>query len=367
MEIIHLILGKANPNRMNGVNKVVFQLATNQQNAGKQVAVWGITSNPVHDYGERNFKTVLYQAHKNPFKLDSKLKEDLLKNRDHIIVHLHGGWVPIYSSLARFLHKNQIKFILTPHGAYNTIAMQRSNWRKKIYFSLFEKNVLLYADKIHSLGTSEIEGLNLFFPNNKSVLIPYGFDNSLNISKEYVKTNEFIIGFVGRIDIYTKGLDLLVKSCKILKDKKIDFKLWFIGDGELTELQSLVKNASIENNTTFFGSKFGEEKNNLIQQMTIFTHPSRNEGIPTAVLEAASFGKPSVVTHATNIGDYLIKFKAGIVVKDEDIDELSNAFIILHKTWNSNELEQYFNPCLQLVNDGFSWKNIVNQFDILYN
>jgi hypothetical protein len=37
MEIVHLILGKANPDRMNGVNKVVYQLATYQTIAKKKV------------------------------------------------------------------------------------------------------------------------------------------------------------------------------------------------------------------------------------------------------------------------------------------------------------------------------------------
>ena len=55
MEIIHIILGKANPERMNGVNKVVHEMASNQTQRGYEVMVWGITTNPVHDYPERGF------------------------------------------------------------------------------------------------------------------------------------------------------------------------------------------------------------------------------------------------------------------------------------------------------------------------
>lgn len=62
MEIIHLILGKANPDRMNGVNKVVFQLASQQAAAGRKVAVWGITKDTTHNYGARNFETQLFRA-----------------------------------------------------------------------------------------------------------------------------------------------------------------------------------------------------------------------------------------------------------------------------------------------------------------
>ena len=57
MEIIHLILGKANPQRMNGVNKVVYQLATEQTNAGKTVIVYGIAADTNINYPDRNFTT----------------------------------------------------------------------------------------------------------------------------------------------------------------------------------------------------------------------------------------------------------------------------------------------------------------------
>jgi hypothetical protein len=60
MEIIHIVLGKANPDRMNGVNKVVYQLATKQAEFGEKVSVWGISGDTVNNYGERNFNTELF-------------------------------------------------------------------------------------------------------------------------------------------------------------------------------------------------------------------------------------------------------------------------------------------------------------------
>ena len=48
MKIIHAVLGKANPDRMNGVNKVAHQLAKTQQGMGHEVTVWGIASSLEH-------------------------------------------------------------------------------------------------------------------------------------------------------------------------------------------------------------------------------------------------------------------------------------------------------------------------------
>ena len=62
MKIIHLVLGKANPLRMNGVNKLVHEMATTQQEMGYNVNLWGITENPIHDYPPRNYRTVLFPS-----------------------------------------------------------------------------------------------------------------------------------------------------------------------------------------------------------------------------------------------------------------------------------------------------------------
>jgi len=90
MEIIHLILGKANPERMNGVNRVVYQLASRQASSGRQVQVWGITADPVHNYPERNFRTRLFRARRNPFALDPELRRSLRSLATDTVIHLHG-------------------------------------------------------------------------------------------------------------------------------------------------------------------------------------------------------------------------------------------------------------------------------------
>ena len=106
MEIIHIVLGKANPDRLNGVNKVVYNMATEQTKAGKKVEVWGITDNLEHNYPDRNFKTKLFKASKFPFFIDHKLKTAILHHKNGVF-HMHGGWIPVFSSLAKFFKKHQ--------------------------------------------------------------------------------------------------------------------------------------------------------------------------------------------------------------------------------------------------------------------
>jgi glycosyltransferase involved in cell wall biosynthesis len=367
MEIVHLILGKANPNRMNGVNKVVNQLASRQANAGKKVSVWGITHDLNPNYDERTFETKLFQASKNPFLLDRSLKNELQKLNEDAVIHLHGGWIPIYSTLGAFLKKNEIPFVLTPHGAYNTIAMQRSRIVKKVYFQLFEKSLLKDARKVHSLGESEVFGLNKIFPNTKTVRLPYGFESQEIAEQLGSDTKEFIIGFVGRLDVYTKGLDILISAFEHFQKKQNNTKLWIVGDGEGRKtMQRLIAGKGLQKNVTLWGGKFGAEKDELMKQMTVFAHPSRNEGLPVAVLEAAEMGVPSIVTKATNVSRFVHKYDAGIEIENESVSDLSNAINILFNKWRNDELTLIRENARTMVAEVFNWETIIDRFDKLY-
>ena len=101
-KIIHVVLGKANPNRMNGVNKVVNRLATTQVELGHDVEVWGITKDTTHNYPERNYETILFQDQQFKFLLDAQLKKAIENlNKETVTFHLHGGYLLQFFSLSR--------------------------------------------------------------------------------------------------------------------------------------------------------------------------------------------------------------------------------------------------------------------------
>jgi len=367
MEIIHLILGKANPNRMNGVNKVVHQLVSKQFEFGEKVSIWGITKELTHNYEKRDFETRLFKANKNTFVLDKKLKKAILTKKSDVIFHFHGGWILTYFSLSYFLNKHSIPYIITPHGAYNTIAMQRSKWIKKVYFKLFERTVLNNSYKIHLIGESEIIGLQKMYKNSKTELIPYGFEATQTTSVEKINNTDFVIGFVGRLDIYTKGLDLLVNSFKEFQKGRSNAKLWIIGDSEeKVRLENLIKKNNISKKTTLWGKQFGEDKIKLMQQMDVFVHSSRNEGLPTSVLEACDLGIPVAVTKATNMGTSIESTNAGIVINNEDKYALTKAFLDLYKKKENGQLTQLGINGQEMVKKIYNWKKVINEFNVLY-
>lgn len=201
------------------------------------------------------------------------------------------------------MKEHGLRYVLTPNGAYNHIAMERSYWVKKIYYTLFEKHLISNADQVHAIGASEINGLNKLGIAVKTQLIPYGFETNVTPTFRVNTNTPFVVGFLGRIDIKTKGLDLILDAFKSFTTIQPESELWFIGDGsDRAELEKMVAATGLSN-VIIYGEKQGEEKNQLVSQMNVFIHASRNEGIPGAVLEASSAGIPVIITEATNLGD----------------------------------------------------------------
>lgn len=364
MKIIHLILGKANPNRMNGVNKVVDNLASTQSDMGLDVEVWGVTNDLTHNYPQRNYITRLFVKHKNPFFITTELKKEIKKSVKTTF-HLHGGFVPQYYSISRILALNNKPYILTSHGSYNKEALKKSELNKRIYFNLFERSVIKQAKYIHLIGKSEYDHIDQLIKDPNKILIPNG-QELLD-----VKINEqsigLIIGFCGRLKINVKGLDILFKGfSQFIKKTDSNAQLWLIGDGEdLDDLIQLSYDLGINNQVKFYGAQFGEAKNNLISKMDYFCHTSRYEGLPTAVLEASSLGVPCIVSAETNMKEYINNHRAGIGLDDNNAEELAKTFKSIAKE-SIQEREYKKNNAKQMIVDEFSWTKICSDLAHYY-
>lgn len=226
--------------------------------------------------------------------------------------------------------------------------------------------MLRHAHAIHSLGASEVVGLQKIYPNQKSILIPYGYE-AAQWAPTKKELPEFIIGFCGRIDIYTKGLDLLLQAFAQLQQRLPTAQLWIIGKGnDSAQLLQMAQKMGIVDHVSFWGSKFGAEKDKLLGQLHVFAHPSCNEGLPTAVLEAAAMGIPCVVTNATNMGGYIQQYDAGASIALPDAQALYEALLQVYNRLQTDAAATLSANARNMVQQAFNWNKIVNDFDKLY-
>lgn len=367
-KIIHIALGKANPNRMNGVNKVIHSLISAQVEMGVDAELWGITFNTTHNYPTRNFKTYTFLDYRFKFKLDNSLKEAIksLKNKTNHCFHLHGAFTPQLYSVARLLKKYRIPYIHTPHGGYNLKALEKSNLHKKLYIVFFERFLVNNAHGIQLIGQSEEEGLNRYFKPKKYAFIPNGQEKLLDKIPPKTKGEPLNLGYLGRIDIHTKGLDILFEALAIVK-VTIEIRLSIIGEGaELIDLKTKADELGLTEFIDFKGAKFGEEKYKCLEQLDVFCLVSRNEGLPGVVLEAAAVGVPSIISIGTNMRPYVEPNNAGWILTNYNAKALAELIIDVNQEKQNHTLLEKSENALCMIDKVFSWRKIAEELGDLY-
>ncbi len=369
MKIIHLVLGKGNPNRMNGVNKVAYQLATTQTKMGYDVELWGIANDLTKNYPKRNFITRLFQQYKNKLKLDHNLISSVQLLKADTVVHIHGSFIPEFYKISKLLNRKNISYVYTPHGALTEGAMMKNNFVKKLYFQLFESTLIKNAKAMQLLGIQEYKFADQLIDSDNKKLIPNGQDLSVipHFNKKASTNKTMTFGFCGRIDTYHKGLDLMLKGFKSFIEKGNKATLEFIGDGaDRTAMEKLSRDLKIDHLVTFHGAQFGDDKYKLIAAYDVFLHTSRMEGFPTAVLEAAAMEKVCITSEATNINDYLRDFDAGLPMLNNEVSDISNMMEKASKLYAANKLAVIGARAKKMVESQFNWTRVAGKLVEVY-
>ena len=103
---------------------------------------------------------------------------------------------------------------------------------------------------------------------------------------------------------------------------------------------------------------YGEEKEQLFINSDIFVHTSRNEGLPTSVIEAMIYKKPVLVTKGTNMYEVVKKNKCGWGAEN-DVKSISQQFekIIEEK----DKIKEYGENAYKYAKENYEWNNVVRK------
>ncbi|MDF1839022.1 MAG: glycosyltransferase family 4 protein, partial [Planctomycetota bacterium] len=366
--VVHVVLGKANHERMNGVNRVVHGLASHQQNlAGRSAEVWGLCQDPDAPSPPRNYKLLTFPRYRRRSKLAPGLLARL-HSMSHTpgtglpVFHLHGAFLPEMASMARELRRLHIPYVFTPHGAYVPEAMRKNRWAKELYRFLFERSLVRGARAIQALSPDEQKSLQLRFPQTEVVCITPGQDLDLHGKPPSDPVDrELRIGCLGRIDQHTKGLDLLLDGLARYLEQGGQAHLSLAGNGrDLDSLQLRARRLGIEQSITWTGEIHRHEKRKFFHGLDIYVQLSRHEGLPGAPLEAAACACPLLVTEATHLGSLIEKHGAGWVLPDGNRDSVA-ATLKMAAAQSDEEWNRLGQGARTMVRHEFSWKQTARE------
>jgi len=141
-------------------------------------------------------------------------------------------------------------------------------------------------------------------------------------------SNKRYILFLGRIDIYQKGLDILFEAFSRVAAQLPDVRLIIAGNGteqQLTKLTSLVAKSKYKDKIELLGQVDQEEAARLMRSALMLAMPSRYEAWPLTAIEAGAAGIPVVGFDILGVRDAAPPFPIGhgLLVIAGDINALT--------------------------------------------
>lgn len=100
------------------------------------------------------------------------------------------------------------------------------------------------------------------------------------------------ISSIGKIDLKAKGMPILIKALKALKDKGQQFKCVIMGPGTQDYLQPLITKLGLNEEIEFWGKVAHNVLLDRLESTHLYIHPSMQEGLPRSVIEAMGRGCP---------------------------------------------------------------------------
>lgn len=122
-----------------------------------------------------------------------------------------------------------------------------------------------------------------------------------------MKFNKIKLGTCATLDVAYKGQEDVIKAISLLKKEGYNIEYQLVGGGDSSMLESIAKSYGVFENITIIGSLEHDQVFNWLEQIDIYVHPSKQEGLSRAIIEAMSKGCPIFGASAGGIHELIDK------------------------------------------------------------
>jgi glycosyltransferase involved in cell wall biosynthesis len=211
------------------------------------------------------------------------------------VIHIHAVGPALLTWLPRLL-SHHVKVVVTFHCVDR--QHQKWNWFAKACLFLGEWMAMKFAHEV--IGVSKTLQQYSYEMYRRSIryipngIVPMHIVEANQISDQFGLEKDGYILTVARL-VRHKGIHYLIQAYQQLNTTK---KLVIVGDSVhtddyVTELKTL---ANGNPNIIFTGNQYGNVLAELFSNACLYVLPSESEGLPIALLEAAAYGKATVVS-----------------------------------------------------------------------
>lgn len=280
------------------------------------------------------------------------------------IIHSHGLWVMPNVYPGHAVRRTNTPLIVSPRGTLSVWALNRSRWKKRVFWAVMQRSAIDKATCFHATAESEYDDIRRLGFEQPVCVIPNGVDIP-EISPVTVGPKGFRkLLFLGRVHP-VKGVDILLRAWSEIACRFPAWELEIVGPdnaGYLAEMRQLARDIRLPR-VTFRGPLFGMEKMRAFQDADIYVLPTRTENFGMTVAEALATGTPAIVTRGApwagienhGAGWWIDIGVAPLVACLEDAMECS-----------PEQLVEMGGSGRQWMQDEFSWDHIANKMLATY-
>lgn len=272
---------------------------------------------------------------KPSFKLSPELKKylaDRLIDNNSLVI-LNGIFHPSLYSLAGLLIKYNIPYILSPFDPYTPAIFKKKAYLKWPYWYLMERFILQHALAIQVLDIRHDKWLHQLGIKTPVIEAPCGFylqDIKLENTLTWHKECDIKLLFLGRLDAYNKGLDILIDAfAEIAENRNMHLIIQGPDWGDKHKLDQQIDKLSISNKVSILKPDYHHSTSFLIENCDIFCLPSRFEGFSQVALDAMLTGRVLLVSEIAGIVPYIEASDCGIVIKEPSIESVKAGLVTL--------------------------------------
>lgn len=156
------------------------------------------------------------------------------------------------------------------------------------------------------------------------------------------------------------GIDSLIRALAFLPD---DVKLQILGLGpEREPLRRLVTDLRLSSRVSFLGQIESADVGQYLARASIFSRPSRSEGLGNSFLEAMAAGLPVIATPVGGITDFLVEGKTGWFCGVDNPRSISEKVKFILAPENKEQVTRVVNSARRMVHDNYDWDKLSIKF-----
>ena len=117
--------------------------------------------------------------------------------------------------------------------------------------------------------------------------------------------DKYIITTLAAVDVLYKGQQTVIEAIALLKKKGYHVEYHIAGSGDRTRLKNIAERFGVVDQVIFEGMLTADQVFELLDNTDIYVQPSKQEGLPRAVVEAMSRGCVCIGSYAGGIPELL--------------------------------------------------------------